>query len=291
MDIEKELKLAAERTELGLDSYLSVSRSGETLLRDAMRYSALGGGKRIRAFLVLSTAEAFGAKWETALSFACAMEMVHAYSLIHDDLPCMDNDDIRRGKPSCHIRFDEANALLAGDALLTQAFEVLASASEVSESSKCEAVCTLSHCAGPLGMAGGQFYDLAESCGTLDELLRMESMKTGALIRAAVQLGYYSAEGKDKKVIADLADYADGIGKTFQIVDDLLDVYGDVSVLGKPVGSDVKNGKKTILSFVTPEDAVSLARKYTEKAKQALSSYPNCGKLTALAEFLLSRKK
>ncbi len=291
MEIEQELKRAAALTETALDEWLSPTFSGNTLLRDAMRYSVLGGGKRIRAFLVLTTAEAFGTDMEKALPFACAMEMVHAYSLIHDDLPCMDNDDIRRGKPSCHICFGEANALLAGDTLLTQAFEVLASAPGISDSAKCAAVRTLSRCSGALGMAGGQFHDLAESVSSLDELMRTESMKTGALIQASVQLGYYAAEGKDEKVLTDLASYAEGVGKTFQIVDDLLDVYGNAALLGKPIGSDAKNEKKTVLSFLSAEEASSLARRYTDEAIAVLTSYPCCEKLIAVAKYLLTRKK
>jgi hypothetical protein len=175
----------------------------------------------------------FGGTAEAALPFACAIEMIHAYSLVHDDMPCMDNDDMRRGKPSCHRAYGEANALLAGDTLLTQAFEVAALNPHVSDRARVLAVRALAQGAGALGMAGGQYYDLSDRCDTYEELYRLQSMKTGALIRTACLIGYYAAvDAPTAADEANLARYAEGIGFAFQIVDDILDVTGDEKTLG-----------------------------------------------------------
>jgi len=289
--LQKRLQSAAALTEAELNQWLSETYSGSTGLADAMRYSVLGGGKRIRAFLTLEFARVFGASDEAALPFACAIEMVHAYSLVHDDMPCMDNDDMRRGKPSCHKAFGEANALLAGDTLLTQAFEVAASNPYASGDSVLLAVREIAKGAGALGMAGGQYYDLAAGCSSLEELFRLQNMKTGALIRTAALLGYYAAESSpNEAVVQAICTYAENIGLAFQIVDDLLDVNGSTLALGKPVGSDQKNGKKTILSFLSPAEAQQLARTCTDNAKNAVQSYTGSETLCALAEYLLERK-
>ncbi|MBQ7371058.1 MAG: polyprenyl synthetase family protein, partial [Blautia sp.] len=259
---------------------------------DAMRYSVLGGGKRIRAFLVLTVAKLFGASEEAAMPFACAMEMVHAYSLIHDDLPCMDDDDLRRGKPSCHRKFDEATARLAGDTLLTYAFEVLASNEYVSHRSIRYAVQTLAKEAGALGMAGGQTLDLANSVSGYKELRKIHMMKTSALIRAACLLGYYAACDKPQKDdIMNLQLYAEAIGLAFQIHDDVLDVKSDTATLGKSIGSDEKNNKKTVLSFMTLAQAEEEEALLTLLAVEAVSDYMESDVLCKLAIWLLSRKK
>ncbi|MBE6560913.1 MAG: polyprenyl synthetase family protein [Ruminococcaceae bacterium] len=289
--VEKELSRAANLVEAELERWLSAKYSGDTVLAQAMRYSTLGGGKRIRAFLVLQFCRLFGGREETALPFAAAIEMVHAYSLIHDDLPCMDNDDMRRGKLSCHKAFGEANALLAGDTLLTQAFEVITLAPDVSDASKAAAVRVLANGAGALGMAGGQYYDLADECASYEELHRLHRMKTGALIRAAAHLGCYASDSSpSEEALSAAAAYAENVGFAFQIVDDLLDVRGDAVQLGKPVGSDARNDKKTILSYMTIENAETLAAQCTEEAKKALAAFENSELLCALADYLMNRK-
>ena len=291
LPIESILKEAAAKTEAELEKQLAPIHCGDTVLAEAMRYAVLGGGKRIRAFLVLQFCRLAGGKEEAALPFAAALEMVHAYSLVHDDMPCMDNDDMRRGKPSCHKAFGEANALLAGDTLLTQAFEVIASNYTVSPRSSVLASRALAQGAGALGMAGGQYYDLADECGSYEELRRLQSMKTGALIRTAALLGCYAASPEpDVSLVKDALLYADRIGFAFQIVDDMLDVTSTEAELGKPIGSDAKNGKKTILTYLSMEQASALAEQCTAEAVNALQSYPGSETLCALAQYLLNRK-
>lgn len=288
--LKKTLADNAALTESALENWLSETYSGDTLLAEAMRYAVLGGGKRIRAFLAIEFCRLFGGTAEAALPFASAIEMVHAYSLVHDDMPCMDNDDMRRGKPSCHRAYGEANALLAGDTLLTQAFEVALLNPHVSDRARVLATRTLANGAGALGMTGGQYYDLSDECAAYEELVRLQSMKTGALIRTACLLGYYAACGTPKaEDEARIARYAEGIGFAFQIVDDLLDVRSDTATLGKPVGSDAKNGKKTILTFRTVEEAEKLAADCTADAVDAVSAYVGHETLADLAEYLLSR--
>jgi len=240
---------------------------------------------------VLEFCRLAGGEEEAALPFASAIEMVHAYSLVHDDMPCMDNDDMRRGKPSCHKAFGEANALLAGDTLLTQAFEVIASNKAVSAASALSAVRVLSHGAGALGMCGGQYYDLADQCASYEELCRLQSMKTGALIRAAALLGCYAAsETPDENLLRAAETYAENIGKAFQIVDDILDVTSTEAELGKPIGSDAKNAKKTILSYYSLESAREAAQACTDAAIRAVSGYPGSETLCELAQYLMNRK-
>ncbi|MBO5648601.1 MAG: polyprenyl synthetase family protein [Clostridia bacterium] len=290
-ELQSALRQDAADIESALCDWLSPAYSGDTVLAQAMRYAVLGGGKRIRGFLALSFCRLFGGEAKMALPFACAIEMIHAYSLVHDDMPCMDNDDMRRGKASCHRAFGEANALLAGDTLLTQAFEVASLNMDVSEAARVRAVRALAQGAGALGMAGGQYYDLSDTCASYEELYRLQSMKTGALIRTACLLGYYAATDKvDPKDERNIAKYAEGIGFAFQIVDDLLDVRSDAITLGKPIGSDAKNDKKTILSFLSEADAEQLAARCTSEAKAALADYPGAQILCDLADYLLERR-
>lgn len=211
-------------------------------LFDAMRYSLLGGGKRIRGVLVLEFCRVCGGDWHSALPFAAALEMVHAYSLIHDDLPCMDNDDFRRGKPTSHRVYGEAMAVLAGDALLTAAFET-ASGAQADAQTVVDVVKTLSTCAGELGMVGGQVLDLAAEAGLPDAkyIHTLQSLKTGALIRAACCCGVLAGHGSAVQLEA-AAEYAEAIGLAFQIRDDMLDVFGDINKLGKAVHMDANKG-------------------------------------------------
>jgi len=290
--VETALRDAAEKVEKALSEYLTEPYAGNTVIAEAMRYSTLGGGKRIRAFLVIEFCKLFGGRIEAALPYACALECIHAYSLIHDDLPCMDDDDLRRGKPSCHKKFDEAVALLAGDTLLTLAFEVIASNEYVSHRSVRYAVKTIAAEAGALGMAGGQTLDLANTVDGYKSLRRIHMMKTSALIRAACLLGYYAACDKpNNEDILYLRLYAEAIGLAFQIHDDILDVKSDTATLGKMTGSDEKNNKKTVLSFMTMSQAEEEEALLTLLAVEAVSDYIDSETLCRLAIWLLSRKK
>ena len=272
-----------------LEKYLPES---DDIVSEAMKYSVRNGGKRIRPMLTLEFCRACGADPEKALPFACAVEMIHTYSLIHDDLPCMDDDDFRRGKPSCHIAFGEANALLAGDALLTLAFETAVKA-DVAAENVVRAVKELSYSAGILGMVGGQVLDLQNEnkALTLAELEQIHNLKTGELIRVACVLGCVAA-GADEEKIKSAEAYARGIGLTFQIVDDILDVTSDAETLGKPIGSDAENKKTTYVSLLGIEKSKEVAAELTQKAKEALAVYEeNTEALSELADNLLIRKK
>ncbi len=290
--LEERLHEVAEKTEAACKRYFDEGMAGNTVTADAMQYSLLGGGKRIRAFLCLAFAKLFGGSEEAAMPFACALEMVHAYSLIHDDLPCMDDDDLRRGKPSCHKKFDEPVALLAGDTLLTMAFEVAASNEYVSNRSVRLAVMELAREAGGCGMAGGQTLDLANTVDSYRALRQIHLQKTSALITAACMLGYYAATDRPQRADMDnIRLYAEAIGLAFQIHDDILDVKSDTATLGKEVGSDAKNNKKTVLSFLTISEAGEEEALLTLLAVEAVSVYNNSDLLCQLAIWLLSRKK
>ena len=266
-------------------------------LGKVMAYSLLSGGKRIRPFITIEAFRLFSNDdIKKVLPFACALEMIHAYSLIHDDLPCMDNDDMRRGKPTSHIVFGEAEALLAGDTLLTYAFEVLGSNQYVSDKSIRLATVALSKCAGFSGMAGGQMIDLrsGEKIGSFEELKRMHSLKTGALIRCAMLLGYFAAcDEPDSEVINDIESYAINLGIAFQIRDDILDKIANSDELGKPVGSDSKNGKSTSLSFMSIDTAQGYVDRFTGEAISIIEKYYNGTKrpLIDLAKYMVGRNK
>ena len=241
----------------------------------AMRYSLLGGGKRIRAILALEFCKNFCGSVEAAVPAACALEMVHAYSLIHDDLPCMDDDDMRRGKPTCHKQFGEGLAVLAGDGLLTMAFETLSCDESVEIMGALNAVKiikALSHYSGEYGMLGGQVIDvLNEGKGLSNEVhSQMVAMKTGALIKAAVYCGCV-AGGADETVTEKALKYAELIGRAFQITDDILDVIGDSAVLGKNVGSDEKENKVTFVSIYGIEAAQKMADDMFSEASAILN--------------------
>lgn len=261
---------------------------------DAVRYSLLAPrAKRIRPTLVLEFCRLLGGCDKAALPFAAAMEMVHTYSLIHDDLPCMDNDDLRRGRPTCHKAFDEATALLAGDALLTYAFSVLGQNEFVSDRAVREAVCCLAEAAGAFGMIGGQIIDLSGENKRLEEplLCKLHENKTGALIKASAILGCLAAglDREDPRTKAAI-EYAKGIGLAFQIVDDVLDVTADTDTAGKSVGSDVAQNKTTFISYYTPREALAYAQRVTDKAKQSLEGLVGNGALLELADYLVNRR-
>ncbi len=292
ISVEARLKEAAARIETALEGYLAEAYAGDTAVAEAMRYSTLGGGKRIRGFLVLKFCRLFGGREEAAMPYACALECIQAYSLIHDDLPCMDDDDLRRGKPSCHKKFDEATALLAGDALLTLAFELCAANEAVSHKSVRLAVATLAKESGACGMVGGQVLDLANEVKGYEDLRVIYHKKCSDLITAACLLGYYAATDEPKETdVKNIRLYAQSVGLAFQIHDDVLDVKSDTATLGKMVGSDEKNNKKTSLAFMTLKEAEEEEALLTLLAVEAISAYPESDVLSKLAIWLLARKK
>ena len=259
---------------------------------EAMRYSLLVGGKRIRPVLTLAFAELCGGSAQQALPFACAVEMVHTYSLIHDDLPCMDDDDLRRGKPTNHKVFGEAMALLAGDGLLTRAFEqALAFSGPSSDAVRGASV--LARCAGASGMVGGQCVDLSAQGKEVDLSLlqQMDQGKTVALISAACQMGCIAAGAGDGQLEA-ACRYAEGLGMAFQIRDDILDVEGDAKTLGKNVGMDSARDKRNYVSLLGVEEAQRLVESYTDQAISALEAFAgDTAFLRELAVSLATRKK
>lgn len=291
--IENKLKIIAGLISGKLHEALALRDPDYDKVLEAMDYSASAGGKRIRPFLVLSVSDLFGGNSHEATQYATALEMIHTYSLIHDDLPCMDNDDLRRGKPTCHKVYGEATAMLAGDALLTYAFELIASDEEISADHRIKAVAILSRNSGISGMIGGQQMDLSGEGQFIsyETMTKMHSLKTGALIKAACQLGALSASVEDEKILSDLDCYAEGIGRVFQLVDDLLDESSTVEELGKPIHSDVKNQKTTYLTFMPAEIAKGLAEVITEKAIEAIMLYDKKGLLTEFAKYLQNRSK
>ena len=285
-DVIDRLSDAAEFIENALNKRISELRAGE--MCEAMSYSVLGGGKRIRAFLTLEFCKMFGGEASDAEAYACAVEMVHAYSLIHDDLPCMDNDDMRRGKPSCHKAFGETIALLAGDALLTYAFETAADG----KNNAINAVSVLAKSAGALGMCRGQELDLLCECHNYNELENLHNLKTGALINAAATLGYLASGAEiSEDNLNKIKNYALSVGLACQIIDDLLDVRSTAEELGKPIGSDTKNGKKTVLSYMSEEQADKIAMELSIAASKVFESMENSDVVRKLPLYLLSRTK
>lgn len=282
--------------EKGLAEYLPSENCAQESVCTAMKYALLDGGKRIRPVLVLEFCRVCGGSIQSALPFACAVEMIHSYSLIHDDLPCMDNDDLRRGKPSCHKQFGEAVALLAGDALLTLAFETMLNQNtntKLSAQNRLNAAAVLAKQAGSMGMIGGQVIDL--DCEgkniPIQVLQKMDDLKTGALISAACQMGCILA-GANEKMIQAADRYAKNIGLAFQIMDDILDIISTSENLGKPIGSDAENKKSTYVSLLGLESAQALVYQLTEQALAELEIFGEENqKLRELTIFLSKRTK
>ena len=264
-------------------------------LGDAMRYAVLDGGKRLRPLLVLAAAEAVRGQAEAALRAACAVELIHAYSLVHDDLPCMDNDVLRRGKPTVHVQFGEAPALLAGDALQALAFELLTPDEAVVPSATQARLCRLlAQAAGANGMAGGQAIDLA-SVGqplTEPELRAMHQLKTGALLQGSVRMGAACADAVAPAALRALDDYGAALGLAFQVVDDILDVTADSAALGKTAGKDAAADKPTYVSLLGLDASQRLADDLCVRAHAALdaSGLPDVDHLRALADMVVKRK-
>ena len=265
----------------------------EPKLQEAMEYSLTAGGKRLRPILVMAAADAVGAKGTDFVQVACGIEMIHTYSLIHDDLPAMDNDDYRRGKLTNHKVFGEAMAILAGDALLTQAFEVMGRQQGVEPQVLLRVIQEMSIAAGPGGMVGGQVIDMLSEDKriSMEELRKLHMGKTGALFRAALRCGAILG-GATEKQLADLTEYAECFGLAFQITDDILDVIGDEAEIGKPVGSDERNNKSTYVTLTSLEEAQALAAKTVDRAVNALSDMGEEAKfLRELVQYLINRKK
>lgn len=263
----------------------------QDIVAEAMKYSLLNGGKRLRPVFCLEFAKMCSCDRKDALDFACAVEYIHTYSLIHDDLPCMDDDDYRRGKLSCHKKFGEATALLAGDGLLTQAFQIIGDC-DLSDSKKVLATRLLAQNSGVSGMIGGQVIDLKYESETPDlkQLLSVHRLKTGALISAACLLGCIAA-GADNDKISAASRFAYNLGIAFQIKDDILDVVGNSEILGKPVGSDAENEKTTYVTLEGLEKAQSDVEKLTNAAINELSVFDNNEFVILLAQKLVNRNK
>ena len=294
-ELKRRLQENASLVDGALAEALRTPDSDLALLFEAMRYSALSGGKRIRPFLVLEFCRMFGGDAQAALPFACAIECVHASSLIHDDMPCMDNDDLRRGKPTNHIVFGEDIALLAGDALITKGYELAAENRFTEPQITLSATAMLLKNAGALGMMGGQQIDLIgeKECVDVPLLLKMHAKKTGALIIASAKLGCFAAgiSSEDDERMQAAVTYAENIGLAFQVIDDILDATSDDVTLGKRVHADEKMKKTTFLSSMTVEQAYRYASEKTDRAVAAIGAYENSGILTDLAKYLLDRKK
>lgn len=271
------------------------SLTGKTGLQDnvakAMDYSLEAGGKRIRPVLVLAFCNMCGGDYKKAAAPAAAIEMIHTFSLIHDDLPCMDDDDFRRGKPSCHKQFDEATAVLAGDALAIRPFEIIAKSTELSDTAKVRIIAELANSSGAEGMIGGQIIDIEnEKRNVVDEenLHTMYLLKTGKLIKTSCVMGCIAAGADDEK-IKYAEKYAECLGMAFQIIDDILDVTGNEQLLGKPVGSDAEENKTTFVTIFGIEKAREEAEKYTKQAMDILDKFDNNEFLKELTEYMLNR--
>jgi len=290
-DMIREMEWCRDVVEDRLHELFAEAGSSYATLVESMRYSLLAGGKRVRAVICMKFCEAAGGRAEDAVDAACAIEMLHSYSLIHDDLPSMDGDDMRRGKPSNHVQYGEFTATLAGDALQATSFETLAN-SPLPAGSVVEMIQILAHAAGPHGICGGQFLDLSGEGWhlTIDELLELYSMKTAALISAAARLGVIAGGGSQEQVDAAHA-YSQAIGLAFQVRDDVLDCIATTEELGKPVGSDIENDKSTFASLLGVEACEKMISKETEKAISALDGkFKNAEFLTWLAKVLADRK-
>jgi len=287
------LSQAAADVEAALEDLLPLVESAEARLIEAMRYASLGGGKRLRAFLAMETAALFSVDRRCAARVGAAIEMLHAYSLVHDDLPAMDDDDLRRGKPSCHRAFDEATAILAGDALQTRAFEVLAEPDTHSNpDARCELVVALARAAGARGMVGGQMIDMLSEGQmlTAEQITRLQALKTGRLIQFSAEAGgIMGRAGMAQRHL--LAAYGRDLGAAFQIADDLLDVLGTTQETGKTAGKDAAAGKATLIAVLGAERARDQAEALAAQAAAQLDSFgPKADLLRELAAYVVARR-
>jgi len=287
------MKTVQAGSENDLSGFLPAAGTVPVKLHEAMRYALLGGGKRVRPLLVYAAGALFGADAATLSRAAAAVEMIHAYSLVHDDMPCMDDDELRRGKPTVHVAYDEATALLVGDALQSQAFLVLSAADAVPPARLVAMLRLLAHASGSAGMCGGQAIDL-DSVGlslSLDQLEQMHQLKTGALLRASVVLGALAGKDLDDQELQALNVYARAIGLAFQVVDDVLDVTADSATLGKTAGKDAADNKPTYVSILGLEPSRALAEKLRLDAHAALAPFGEKAlRLRELADLIVQRK-
>ena len=284
---------AQAQTELLLERFLPSENQVPHTLHEAMRYVTLGGGKRLRPLLVLAASELGDADQNAVEQAIAAIEMVHVYSLVHDDMPAMDNDSLRRGKPTCHVKYDEATALLVGDALQTQAFDVLSRPTGLPAERQIAMLSTLAKASGSLGMAGGQAIDLANVGKAMNQaqLEQMHSLKTGALIRAAVVLGALACPDLDSDDVRTLDNYAAKLGLAFQVIDDVLDCEADTATLGKTAGKDSDNDKPTYVKLMGLPAARAYAESLTTEAAALLEPFgAKALHLRLLAEFVTARK-
>ncbi len=295
-DFSERLQVYKKSVEKALDRWLPESSIQPEKLHKAMRYSVLGDGKRIRPVILYATGEAFGIDLDTLDGPACAVEIIHAYSLIHDDLPAMDDDDLRRGRATCHRAYDEATAILCGDALQALAFHILAHDPDikVNDKQRLSMIETLAIASGSRGMAGGQAIDLAAVGKSLSiaELENMHIHKTGALIRASAELGALSVEEVDPKLLSLVSQYAKCIGLAFQIKDDILDIESDTETLGKPQGSDIALNKPTYPNLLGLKGAKKAADDLHKQALKCLEPFDgNADTLRAIADYIVKRNK
>jgi geranylgeranyl diphosphate synthase type II len=291
MNFKEELKLKAALVDEALEGFLPPAETYPPLIHEAIRYSVMSGGKRLRPALVMASAEAVGGDPALVLPAACSLELIHSYSLVHDDLPAMDDDDFRRGRPTCHKVFGEAAAILAGDALLTLAFGVLAECKGVRADSIARVLAEVAFAAGSRGLIGGQVVDTLSSDEEIDgrTLEYIHRHKTGALYRAAVRAGAILAGAADRQLTA-LTGYAEHLGLAFQIKDDILDIEGDEAVLGKPVGSDLKNKKATYPSLYGLAGSREKALREAQSAVAALTGFgEEADFLRKLVQFVIDR--
>ncbi|THC43265.1 polyprenyl synthetase family protein [Massilia sp. Mn16-1_5] len=281
------------QVEDALSDFLPAAHLVPTKLHEAMRYTVLGGGKRVRPLLVYASGALFDADPAALARAACALEMIHAYSLVHDDMPCMDDDELRRGKPTVHIAYDEATALLVGDALQAQAFEVLASTESLPPARLNGMLRLLAQAAGSSGMCGGQAIDL-DSVGlslTREQLERMHQLKTGALLRASVLLGALCGKDLSETEREALGAYSQAVGLAFQVVDDILDATADSATLGKTAGKDAADNKPTYVSILGLEESKALAEQLRRDAHHALAPFGEQAlRLRELADLIVQRK-
>lgn len=292
MSFDAQLQADIAQIESALVAYLSCETGeGYDRIFEAAKYSALAGGKRLRPVILLAFCRLCGGDTHKAMPFACALEMIHTYSLIHDDLPCMDDDDLRRGRPTNHKVFGEATAILAGDGLLTRAFEVAAGAAGLPVPQVLHCIRLLGENAGMNGMIGGQVLDLASEQQhiPLDRLQLLQRLKTGCLIRAACEVGCVAAGQEDELLLAKAREYGEKLGLAFQIQDDILDIEGDASVLGKSIGKDARDEKSTFPSLLGLEECRALVKQLTGEAVGALEAFGGSVFLTELALRLVER--
>ncbi|MDQ7980763.1 polyprenyl synthetase family protein [Paraburkholderia sp. SARCC-3016] len=292
MNFEQWMRTVLERVEQALEHYLPSTSTAPARLHEAMRYAVLGGGKRVRPLLCHAAGELTSARAESLEAAAAALEMVHVYSLVHDDMPCMDDDALRRGKPTVHVQYDEAMALLVGDALQSQAFVALTEGAALGPAQQAALTRELALAIGSVGMAGGQAIDLA-SVGhklTREQLETMHRMKTGALLRASVRMGALAGETPDANTLRALDAYAAAVGLAFQVVDDILDATSDSATLGKTAGKDAKDGKPTYVSIIGLDASRALAAQLRSDAHAALAPFgTRAQRLAELADLVVNR--